>query len=109
MLLMFNAQCISYHGHNLGLHFPYSRKDIGMNWVGHSELAKRFRLKPYQLLATVIYCSANSAVLPFSMFHVGQLAQLLAHLLFAPSCAGQAGDALDAGAAGNKFALELEQ
>jgi hypothetical protein len=78
-----------------------------MDWIGHSELAKRFRLEPYQFLATVVDSPADPPVFPTCVLHTGQFLQLPAHLLFAPSCGGQAGNAYDAGAAGNKFLLEL--
>jgi hypothetical protein len=78
-----------------------------MNWIGHSELAKRFRLEPYQLLATVVDSPADASIFPACVLHVGQFLQLPAHLLFAPSCGRQAGDAYDAGATGDKFLLEL--
>jgi hypothetical protein len=97
----------SYHSHNLSLHLAYSGKDVGMDGIGHSELAKRFRLEPYQFLATVVDSPANSSVFPTCVLHTGQFLQLSAHLLFAPSCGRQASDAYDAGATGNKFLLEL--
>jgi hypothetical protein len=79
-----------------------------VDWVGNRESAKRLRLQPYQLLATVIYSAADSAIFPPRVLHIGQLIELLAHILLAPSVARQAGDALDAGSAGHQLALELQ-
>jgi hypothetical protein len=74
-----------YHSYDFGLHFAYSREDVRVDWIRHSELAESLRLKAYQLLTTVIYRSTDPAVLPPGVFHVGQLSQLLAYILFAPS------------------------
>jgi hypothetical protein len=98
-----------YHGHNFSLHLAHARKYIGVNRVGNGEFAVRFRLESYQLLSSMIYRPTNSPILPLCVFHIRQLAQLLAHLLFAPSCARQGSNALNAGTARNKFALDFEK
>jgi hypothetical protein len=100
---------MSYHGYDLSFHFAYSGEDIGVNWVGHGELSESLRLQANQLIAAVVYRPADPSILPFSMFHVGQVVQLLADLLFAPSCARKAGDALDTRSAWYKFAFEFKQ
>ena len=98
-----------HHGYNLGLHLPHTREDVRVDGVRDGELAKRLRLKPDQLIPAVVYGTADTAVLPARVLHVRQLAQLLAHLLFAPSLVRQSRDALDARAAGDKLALKLQQ
>jgi hypothetical protein len=99
---------LSYHSHHFGLHFAHAREDVWMNGICYSELAKGLCLQPDQFLATMVHSSADSAIFPLGMLHVGQVAQLLAYLLFTPSRAGQAGDADHARTAGYKFALELQ-
>lgn len=97
-----------YHGHNLGLHLTHAREHVGVDRVGDGEPAKGLRLQPYQLVAAVVDGAADSPVFPARVLHVGQFAELLAHILLAPSAARQAGDALDARAAGHELALKLE-
>lgn len=62
---------VPYHSHHLSFHFAYAGKDVGMNGICHSELAKGVRLQPDQLLAAMIDGSADSAIFPLGMFHVG--------------------------------------
>jgi hypothetical protein len=99
----------TYHSHDLSLHLPHTRENIRMDWIRNGEFPKSLRLQPYQLLPAVIDSTADPAIFPPCMLHIRQLIQLFTHRLFAPSFARQAGNALDAGTARNKFALEFEK
>jgi hypothetical protein len=103
------AEQREHHGDDLCLHLAHTREDIRVDGVRDGEFAKGFGLQADQFVATVVDGATDTAVFPSCVLHVGELGQLLPHRLLAPTLTRQRRDALDARAALDQLALELEQ
>lgn len=77
-----------------------------MNRVGHSKLAKRRSLQLHQILSAVVHSTADTAILPPSMLHIGQLIELGADLVGSPAFLGKGQISIDPRPGGDQLVFQ---
>lgn len=76
---------LTNHSNDFSLHLPHAREDIRMDRISNAEFPKGLRLYLQQVLATVVYSTADTSIFPPRVFHASQLVELGANLFWRPS------------------------